>query len=268
MARPMTLPPPPAANFLPNDLEISTKYYLEGRPNTVSCCNQIRLYDNARVSPDTMTFQLHSRRFFNPALAVLLLSAATATVAAQPASMRNVGQAPHPAVNAPRPAPAPKQIGPKPNQEHLAQWMDHHSSLPLADQQRALEKEPGFRDLPSQTQQRMRDRLSQLNNMTPEQRRRVLERTEQMEHLTPPQRQQVRGALEQYRGLPEDRRRLVARAFRGLREMPEPQRQDFMNSDRFRGEFSDQERNTISNLLEVEPYLPVKHPNDGPSFGK
>jgi hypothetical protein len=50
--------------------------------------------------------------------------------------------------------------------------------------------------------------------------------------------------------------------------MPEPQRQAMMNSDRFRGQFSDQERNTLSNLLAVEPYLPVQHANDEPSFGK
>ena len=48
----------------------------------------------------------------------------------------------------------------------------------------------------------------------------------------------------------------------------QPQRQAILNSDRFRGQFSDQERNTISNLLAVEPYLPVQRPNDGPSFGK
>jgi hypothetical protein len=215
-----------------------------------------------------MTFQLHSRRILPSALAVLLLLAATAMVAVQPASMHKTGQAPRPAGNAPHPVQGSKQSGPKPNQEHLAQWMDRHSSLPLAAQQRALESEPGFRDLPSQTQQRMRDRLTQLNNMTPEQRQRILEHAEQMEHLTPPQRQQVRGALDQYRGLPEDRRRLVARAFRDLREMPQPQRQALMNQDRFRAQFSDQERNTISDLLAVEPYLPVRHPNDGPSFGK
>ncbi len=156
----------------------------------------------------------------------------------------------------------------KQNQEHLAQWMDRHSNLSLPDQQKALEDEPGFRDLPPQTQQRYRDRLTQLNNMTPEQRQRILERTEEMEHLTPPQRQQVRGALEQYRGLPEDRRRLVARAFRGLREMPLPQRQAMLSSDRFRSEFSEQERSTISNLLAVEPYLPVQRPNEAPAVGK
>jgi hypothetical protein len=38
---------------------------------------------------------------------------------------------------------------------------------------------------------------------------------------------------------------MVALAFRDLREMPQPQRQATLNSDRFRDQFSDQERNTI-----------------------
>jgi hypothetical protein len=164
---------------------------------------------------------------------------------------------------------APRQgQGQKPKQEHLGQWMDRHSNLPLADQQKALESEPGFKDLPPQTQQAMRNRLTQLNNMTPEQRRRVIEHTEVMEHLTPQQRQEVRGALAQFQGLPEDRRRLVSRAFRDLREMPQPQRQAILSSDRFHGQFSDQERSTISNLLAVEPYLPVDRQNDAPAVGK
>src|SRR5271168_332800 len=217
-----------------------------------------------------MTFQLHLRRIVRPALASLLLSGAPVMVAAQPASFHRAGQTGRPAMSAPRPGPGPgaKQGGSKENQEHLAQWMDRHSNLPLADQQRALENEPGFRDLPPQTQQRMRDRLTQLNNMTPEQRRRVIERTEAMEHLTPPQRQQVVGALRQLGSLPEDRRRLVARAFRDLREMPPQQREAILKEDRSRSQFSEQERNTLSGLLAVEPYLPVQHPNDGTSFGK
>jgi Protein of unknown function (DUF3106) len=213
-----------------------------------------------------MTFHPHLRRILQAAFAAVLLSGVTVIAMAQPAFMRRAGQAGRPAVSAPRPGPGLKGNGMK--QEHLAQWMDRHSNLPLPEQQRALENEPGFRDLPPQTQQRMHDRIAQLNNMSPEQRRRILERTEDMEHLTPPQRQQVRGALEQYRGLPDDRRRMVARAFRDLREMPPPQRQAILSSDRFRGQFTDQERGTISGLLAVEPYLPVQRPNEGPSFGK
>jgi hypothetical protein len=210
-----------------------------------------------------MTLSLYLRRNLRPSLTGLLLSAATVMVAAQPASMHRAGQAGRPAVNAPR-----QGQGQKPKQEHLGQWMERHSNMPLADQQRALENEPGFRDLPPQTQQAMRDRLTQLNNMSPEQRRRMIEHTEVMEKLTPQQRQQFRAATEQYRELPEDRRRLVARAFRDLREMPVPQRQAILNSDHFRSQFSDQERGTLSNLLAVEPYLPVEHPNDAPSYGK
>jgi hypothetical protein len=172
----------------------------------------------------------------------------------------------------PRAGFAPRQTAParapRPQQEHLGQWMDRHRNMPLKDQQSALEREPGFRDLPPQTQQRMRDRLTQLNNMPPEQRRRLLERTEAMEQLSPEQRQQVRGAMQELSTLPVDRRRLVARAFRDIREMPVPQRQVVLNSDRFRSQFSDQERGTLSNLLAVEPYLPAQHSNEGAGLGR
>ncbi|WP_433963335.1 DUF3106 domain-containing protein [Tunturiibacter gelidiferens] len=198
----------------------------------------------------------------------MILSSATMIALAQPGPAHRAGVAFRAPIGQSRPSPPVPAPAPKRNQEHLAQWMDRHSNLPLAEQQRALENEPGFRDLPPPTQQRMRDRLTQLNNMSPEQRRRILDRTEAMERLTLPQRQQVRGAMQQLGGLPEDRRRLVARAFRDLREMPQPQRQAILDSDRFRGQFSDQERSTLSNLLAVEPYLPVRRPNDGTSYGK
>jgi Protein of unknown function (DUF3106) len=211
-----------------------------------------------------MTSQLYLRRILRSALAAVLLSATTAMVAAQPAFMRRVGQV---RGRAQRPGSGPRQGGG--NQEHLKQWMDRHSNLSPTDQQRALENEPGFRNLPPQTQQAMRNRLTELNNMTPEQRRRRLERTEEMERLTPPQRQQVRDSAAWINSLPEDRRRLVARSFRDLREMPFPQRQAILNSDRFRGQFSDQERSTLSTLLSVEPYIPVQRPpNEAPSVGK
>lgn len=154
------------------------------------------------------------------------------------------------------------------NKEHLPQWMARHSDMPLAEQQKALESEPGFHDLPAETQQRLRDRLTQLNNMPPEQRQRLLERNEAIASMSAAQRQQFRGAMQQFSSLPQDRRRLVGRAFRDLREMPEPQRQALMNSDRFRSQFSDEERNTLNNLLAVEPYIPVQKPKDPQDFGR
>jgi hypothetical protein len=197
-----------------------------------------------------------------PTFAALLLSASVGM--AQPAP-----PGPPKGGFSARPPAAQARGGPRPqNQEHLAQWMDRHSNLSLPQQHRALQSEPGFNNLPAQTQQRMLDHLSHLNNMPPEQRRRTLERNEALEHLTPAQRGQVRGAMQQLGGLPVDRRRLVARAFRDLREMPQPQRQAILNQDRFRTQFSDQERTTLSNLLAVEPYLPVQRQNEAPEAGR
>jgi Protein of unknown function (DUF3106) len=146
--------------------------------------------------------------------------------------------------------------------------MQRHSNLPLPAQQRALENEPGFRELPPQTQDRLRNQLIQLNHMSPVQRQRMTERTELMERLTPDQRQQFRSSVQELGQFPEDRRRMIAHAFRDLRELPPPQREAQLNSDRLRGQFSDQERHTLSNLLSVEPYIPGPHPDNLPPYDK
>ncbi len=140
--------------------------------------------------------------------------------------------------------------------EHLQQWMQHHNNLTTQDQQRALQREPGFNQLPQPTQQRMLDRLQRLNSMPPEQRNRTLQRSEQMERLSPVQRSQVRSAMGDLGALPEDRRRAVARSFRDLRSLPPEQRNQILQSPAFHQQFSDQERGTLNNLLTVSPMLP------------
>jgi len=176
-----------------------------------------------------MTLSVTSRRLLPLALAALLVCCGAPEGRGQ-RSFRLARQSggEHQAVRqqeparqpAMRPAPAvrPGQ-GPRRSQEHLEQWMQQHGNMSLADQQNALDNEPGFRSLPPETQQRFHNRLAQLNSMPPAQRQRWLNRTEAMERLTPPERKQVRGAMQQLGALPDDRRRLVARAFRDLREM-------------------------------------------------
>jgi hypothetical protein len=171
-------------------------------------------------------------------------------------------QAPPP----PRPQPGTSPLAPIQRQEnpgqriqngeHLAGWLDRHSNLTPAQQQQALEKEPGFAGLPPQTQQRMRDRLSQLNSMPPDQRSRLIEHTEAMERLTPEQRGQVRSTMQQLASLPPASRRAVSRTFRNLRDMTPDQRSAYLNSPDIHSQFTDQERSTLSNLMAVEPYLP------------
>ena len=139
--------------------------------------------------------------------------------------------------------------------EHLAAWMEQHRGLTLDQQQQALGREPGFRELPGQTQQRMRQRLAQLNAMSPDERQRILERTEVMERLSPDQRTQVRGAMQQLGSLPLDQRHLVARSFREIRELPPEQRIAAMNSERYRW-LNGEQRSVLTNLIQVAPMLP------------
>ncbi len=135
--------------------------------------------------------------------------------------------------------------------------MKTHSTLTLQQQQDALEHEPGFRELPPQTQQRYRDRLSELNALPVAERQRRLEYTEQMERLTPQQRVEVRTSMLQLGALPPDQKRMVMKAFHDLRGLPPEQRLTILNT-RYRG-LSDPQRNTLEQLMRVEPLLPADH---------
>ena len=146
------------------------------------------------------------------------------------------------------------QNPPPEREEHLQRWMESHSRMSLAEQQRALQNEPGFRELPAPVQQNRLRMLERLYNMNPQQRDRILERNEALERMSPPERQQYRSAVQNFATMSPDRRRLMARAIIDLRTMPPDQRQAIVNSDRFRGQFSDFERSTMANLLAAEPY--------------
>jgi hypothetical protein len=78
---------------------------------------------------------------------------------------------------------------------------------------------------------------------------------EMMEHLNPGQRAQVRGAMQQLGSLPQDQRLAVARSFRELRELPPEQRAAALNSGRYNW-MNGNQRNTLNNLMSVEPLLP------------
>ena len=140
-------------------------------------------------------------------------------------------------------------------QMHIAEWMEAHRNLPLAQQHQALEAEPGFQGYKPQEQAQMHKRLTQLNRMDPQKRNQTLKFTETMEHLAPPQRQQVRNVLGELGSLPEDRQHAVNRAYLQLRDLPEPERQAYINSAQFRGQFNDQERATVGNMVTAAPLL-------------
>jgi hypothetical protein len=200
-----------------------------------------------------------SRLVLGAALCLLLSSPAFAARGqkSRPPAIRQQERAPR-ASQPPTPRPetaAPRQnAAPVTPDGHLPRWIEDHKNLSLPEQQKALENEPGFRELPPETQQRMRDRLVQLNNMNPQQRERILDRNEALERLNPQQRQQYRSAVQTFAAMPTERRRPMARAILDLREMPPEQRDQVIDSAQFRAQFSDGERTTIRTLLTAEPY--------------
>jgi hypothetical protein len=132
---------------------------------------------------------------------------------------------------------------------HEGDWLRQHQGMPLEQQQQALRNDPGFQKLPPQRQQQLMNQLQRFSQFTPEQRQTMLQRMETWEHLTPDQRQQALVVWNRFRELPDDRRDEVHKVYQRLMNMPQDRRQQFMNSERFRSMFNDQEREIIAGSL-------------------
>ena len=167
---------------------------------------------------------------------------------------------PHPAPQ--RPAPMPQQhmsrppAAPPQQQGHAGDWLRQHKDLPPEEQERALQNDPNFRRLSPQQQQHRLQQLREFSSLPPAQQLRMLNRMDTWEHLTPEQKQQARQVFSQMRQLPPERRRLVHKAIDDLRAMPPDQREQIINSDRFKGMFSDYERDVMLNATRL-PLAPA-----------
>jgi uncharacterized protein DUF3106 len=135
----------------------------------------------------------------------------------------------------------------------MGDWLQAHKDLPLDQQLKLLENDPGFKKLPPERQAALRERLKTFNSLTPEKRAQAVQRMEFLAKLTPQQRQQLRDANQQLKVLPPERQVAVHTALRHLRQMPPAERQQVIQSDRFRTTFSDQEQKLISQLAELNP---------------
>jgi hypothetical protein len=169
-------------------------------------------------------------------------------------------------------APAPPPQHPQPPRQpqgrpqqagHKGDWLRRYKDLPPAEQERALQNDPVFRGLPPQQQQRLRQQLQRFSELPPQQQLRILNRQETWEHLTPEQKQQALQFHGRMQQLPPDRRRLVHTAIDDLRAMPPQQREQVINSERFKGMFSDQERDLMRDASRL-PLAPAGSGDSGP----
>lgn len=210
------------------------------------------------TAPHDMTSRAPIRLCLGAALAVLL---ATAPACGQ----RNLIPEPRPARPNTHVVTHIAQNAPPEREEHLERWMQSHSRMSLAEQQRALQNEPGFRDLPPQVQQNRLNTLARLYNMNPQQRSRILDRTEALERLAPVQRQQWRDAVQRLNMLPPPRKHMLAGAIIELRELPPEEREMVLTSPTYVAQFSPEERQTLRTLLLAEPY-PALRPPSRPAY--
>lgn len=161
----------------------------------------------------------------------------------------------------PPPPPPPRtQVSPHPDQAqpraHAGDWLRRYADVPPEEQEHALQNDPAFRRLPAERQEKLRQRLQHFSSLTPEQQLRMLNRMETWEHLTPQQKQEARQVFGDFRQLPPDRKRVVYTAIEELRAMNPQLREQVINSDKFKGMFSDPERE----LMRGAAKLPLSPP--------
>jgi hypothetical protein len=154
-----------------------------------------------------------------------------------------------------------RQVAPNhpPGQGHAGDWLRRYQGLSPAERERALQNDPGFLRLPPERQQLLRQRLQHFSSLPPQQQQRVLNRMETWEHLTPGQKQKARQLFDRMQQLPADRRRMVSTAVRDLRAMPPGQREQIIDSNRFKGVFSPEERDIMRGATQ----LPLAPPENG-----
>lgn len=154
----------------------------------------------------------------------------------------------------PQKNPGPgKKKNAQPPVHRMGEWLEAHQNLPLDQQEKALENDPGFKKLPPARQAALRERLRSFNSLTPEQRQRAFQRMNFMAGLTHAQREQIRQSQQQLQGLPEERRVMIHKALRHLRQMDAQQRAEVMQSERFKSTFSDQEQGILKQLSAINP---------------
>lgn len=141
---------------------------------------------------------------------------------------------------------------------HLGAWLNEHRTQPVQEQERLLRSDPSFQRLNPAVQQRLVNQLHQVNQLPQEQRERRLARAEALEHMSAEDRMSVNLSARRLAAMPEDRQVIVRRAFRDLRSVPLDQRETVLNSARYQGAFSPDERGILTDLLRVEPYEPAQ----------
>lgn len=134
---------------------------------------------------------------------------------------------------------------------HAGEWLRKYKDVPQQQQEKALESDPQFQRLSAERQQKLRERLQRFNSLPPQQQQRVLSRMETWEHLTPAQKNEARQLHAQIQNLPPQRRTAVRQAVDELRSIPPDQRGQLIDSERYKSQFTPEERNILHGVNQL-----------------
>lgn len=162
----------------------------------------------------------------------------------QAQAQRNSGKA---AAPGPQVRDIPRQ-GPGP---HAGDWLRRYRDVPPAQQERMLENDPQFQRLPPDRQQMLKQRLQKFSSLPPDKQQRILNRMETWEHLPPQERQRAIQLWDRVRAMPPDRRHAMMEAYHNMRDMDPAEQQRMLQSPDMRNNFSDGERDTLRQALQL-----------------
>ncbi len=146
---------------------------------------------------------------------------------------------------------APSHPQPHPGPAHAGDWLRRYKGLSPAEQERALQNDPGFLRMSPEQQQRLRQQLRYFSSLPPRQQQRIVDNMDKWAHLTPEQKQQAREVFGRMQQLPPERRPMVRTAIRDLSAMPPAQREQIIDSDRFRKMFTPEERDVMRQAVRL-----------------
>lgn len=144
------------------------------------------------------------------------------------------------------------------------EWLSKSQGMSPAEQQKALNNDPGFQKLPPQRQQQLRKQLEDFNKLPPAEKDRVIKNMQWFASLPAEKQQRLRDMQGKLREVPDDRRRMMQTALRSLRQMDPAQREQVLSSDRFKSMFSDNERDILRGLAEFSPANPAAQQTPAP----
>lgn len=122
------------------------------------------------------------------------------------------------------------------------------------------ERDRLFAKLPPERRALIEQRLAKYNELPPAAKERLREEYDQFQQLSPEKQEEVRKLFRQFSELPEERRKAVRRELYRLRGMPRHRVLGRMNSEAFRVEFSEAERQMLESLVTLLSKEPSPQP--------